>query len=330
MVRLLRQPRTIAVAAWIAAFAIAVLTIGYPTRRTVVLVWIALAIIAFGMDRPRATARSFATTWLPLFLALVVYDRLRGASDPAQQASAHTWPQVNLDMWLGGGATPTEHLQGWLWTAGSPRWWDFAAWVVYQSHFIVPLLVAAAMWGARHRLARRYVLGFATLSWMALATYWLYPAQPPWMAARDGLIGGLDRVVPQVWREVGIERAARVFETAPQGGASRFANPVAALPSLHAAFPTLIAAFLWGAGRWRNVALASYVAAMALALVYTGEHFTFDIVLGWTFALAVAVPLRRYQRRPSTARSHSPGSQSDADGTDGTEPVSEPPLLLSR
>ncbi len=330
MARLLRQPRTIAVTAWVVAFAASVGTLGYPTRRTTVLVWIALAVVAFGMDRPRATARSFATLWLPLFVALAAYDRLRGASDPSEQASAHTWPHVDLDVWVGGGATPTEHLQQWLWTPGSPRAWDFAAWVVYQSHFVAPLLVAAAMWGLRHRLARRYVLGLATLSWMALATYWLYPAQPPWMVARDGMIGDLDRIVPQVWREVGIERAARVFETNRSAGSNRFANPVAALPSLHAAFPMLIAAFLWGMRRWLDVLLAAYTLAMGVTLVYTGEHFTFDILLGWVYALLVAVPLRRYQRRPPSTSVNAPGSQASDDGAGGSADAALEVPVLSR
>ena len=327
MARLLRQPRTIAVATWVLAFAAAVATLGYPTRRTTVLLWIALAILAVGIERPRATARSFATLWLPLFVSLAAYDRLRGASDPSKQSSAHTWPHVDLDVWIGGGTTPTEHLQGWLWTTGSPRWWDFGAWVVYQSHFVVPLLVAAMLWGFRHHLARRYVLGVVALSWLALLTYWLYPAQPPWMVSRDGMIGDLDRIVPQVWREVGIDRAARVFETSRNADANRFANPVAALPSLHAAFPMLLAAFLWGTRRWLDVVLGAYVLAMAATLVYTGEHFTFDILLGWAFALLVAVPLRRYQRRPSIARSNAPGSHDFADGDGGSELVVEPPAL---
>lgn len=195
---------------------------------------------------------------------------------------------------------------------------------MYQSHFVAPLLVAAAMWGVRHRHARRYVLGLAALSWMALTTYWLYPAQPPWMVARDGMIGDLDRIVHQLWREIGIERAALVFDTTRAPGSNRFANPVAALPSLHAAFPMLIAAFLWGMRRWLDVLLATYVLAMALTLVYSGEHFTFDILLGWLYALVVAVPLRIYQRRSPRASASPPDSEASHGGAGAsTEPVLE-------
>ena len=292
MVRYLRQPRVLALLAWLAAFATSVAVTGYPTRRTSVLFWIALAVLAAGADRPRTTLRSFATTWLPLFAALGTYDLLRGASDPSSQAAAHTWPHVDLDLWLGGGTTPSEHLQRWLWWPGDPAWWDIATWLVYQSHFVVPLLAAVAMWALRHRLARRYVVGLALLSWSALATYWLYPAQPPWMVARDGLIGDLDRIIPQMWRDVGVDRAARVFTTSGHN-VNRYANPVAALPSLHAALPMLIATCCWGTRRWLDAVLATYVLAMAFTLVYTGEHFTFDIALGWTYALAIGLLVRQ-------------------------------------
>lgn len=327
MARLLRQPRTIAVTAWLVAFIVSASSTGFPTRRVGVLIWIALAIVALGIERPRATLRSFATMWIPLFAALATYDLLRGASDDAQQVSAHTWPHLHLDVWVGGGRTPTEHLQDRFWTAGATNWWDFAAWAVYQSHFLVPLLVAALMWGFRHHLAERYVLGLVALSWLALLTYWQYPAQPPWMVSRDGVIGDLDRIVPQVWNDVGIERAARVFTTA-RHDSNRYSNPVAALPSLHAAFPMLIAAFLWGMRRWLDVLLAAYTLAMAVTLVYTGEHFTFDILLGWAFALLVALPLRRYQRT-SNDPSNGPGSHESFDGSRGSDAV-DTPVSLSR
>lgn len=293
------HPRVIAAFAWLAAFCAFVAIQGVPTRRTAVLLWIALAVLALGLGRPRATLRSFATTWLPLFGALITYDLLRGASDGPQSA-AHSWPQLDLDVWLGGGRTPSERLQAILWDPASPAWWDYAAWGVYQSHFLVPLLVAVALWSMRHRLANRYVVGFAVLSWAGLATYWLYPAQPPWMTSRDGLTGEVTRVVPRMWADVGVERAARVFST-ERSGDSRYANPVAALPSLHAAFPMFTAVLLRGLDRRVDLLLGCYVLAMGLTLVYAGEHFTFDIALGWIYAATIAEAARRYQRGRSGA-----------------------------
>jgi membrane-associated phospholipid phosphatase len=66
-------------------------------------------------------------------------------------------------------------------------------------------------------------------------------------------------------------------------------NPVAAMPSMHAGSALLVCLFLWPvAGRVQRTALGLYVGAMALTLVYTGEHYVADVLAGWVVA-AVAV-----------------------------------------
>jgi membrane-associated phospholipid phosphatase len=45
--------------------------------------------------------------------------------------------------------------------------------------------------------------------------------------------------------------------------------------------------FFWrSAGRWRWL-LPIYPLAMAFSLVYTGEHYVVDILLGWLYAVVV-------------------------------------------
>jgi hypothetical protein len=314
----LLQPRFVALVVWLVAFAIYAGTFGLPTKRGNVLIWAALAIVAIGVDQPRSTLRSFLTTWLPLFAALGAYDLLRGSSDGAA-AIAHTWPHMNIDLWIGAGTLPSVRLQEWLWNAPDPSWWDYAAWVTYQSHFFVPLLVAIVLWARRDDRATPYIIGLAALSWMALATYWLYPAQPPWMVARDGLVDSdVSRVVQQMWRDVGVDRAARVFTTSSVDG-NRYSNPVAALPSLHGAIPMLIAVVLWGTRRWLNVVLVLYVLAMGTTLVYAGEHFIFDILLGWIYALVVGLVAVRWRSASSSRSGESlPSTQLASSGTGGS------------
>jgi membrane-associated phospholipid phosphatase len=49
----------------------------------------------------------------------------------------------------------------------------------------------------------------------------------------------------------------------------------------------LICLFFWkGASRRKRVLLVAYPLAMAFTLVYTGEHFVIDIVMGWLYAAA--------------------------------------------
>jgi membrane-associated phospholipid phosphatase len=78
---------------------------------------------------------------------------------------------------------------------------------------------------------------------------------------------------------------------------SEYSNPVAAVPSLHAAYTLLITLFLWRSARWARPLLAAYPVAMAFALVYTAEHYVVDILLGWAYAVAAVWVVHRVADR---------------------------------
>ena len=94
-------------------------------------------------------------------------------------------------------------------------------------------------------------------------------------------MASVDRIVPIVWGRLGVPTAQSIYENGD------FVNPVAAMPSLHAAFPLMLLLFFWSSGRWVRLALGSYTLAMAFTLVYGGEHFVADVVAGWAMALGV-------------------------------------------
>ena len=81
---------------------------------------------------------------------------------------------------------------------------------------------------------------------------------------------------------------AKVF-----GEKSRYAFPVGALPSLHAAWPFLLLRVLLAASPAGGASLlVAYALAMAFTLVYTADHFVFDILLGWTYVIVVFLAFR--------------------------------------
>ena len=116
----------------------------------------------------------------------------------------------------------------------------------------------------------------------------LYPAIPPWLASQRGDMPHTVRIVRAMWLELGLADVAAVF-----GEKSRYAFPVGALPSLHAAWPFLLLVFFWPlvSPKWRAV-LVAYALAMALTLVYSADHFVFDILLGWTYVIVVVLAFR--------------------------------------
>jgi membrane-associated phospholipid phosphatase len=72
------------------------------------------------------------------------------------------------------------------------------------------------------------------------------------------------------------------------------------VPSLHASYTLLIALFFFRRlrTRWRHL-LWLYPLAMAFALVFTGEHYVSDIVLGWIYCVGVYAAVERVANRLS-------------------------------
>jgi membrane-associated phospholipid phosphatase len=131
-----------------------------------------------------------------------------------------------------------------------------------------------------------------------VTTYALFPAVPPWLASSDGDLPPTDRVVGFVSDAAPVGHFGALWESG-----TRYANDVAAMPSLHAAYALLIALFFWPlVGRWWRVLLVAYPLAMAFALVYTAEHYVSDVLLGWLYAAATFVAVEAVARRRVTAR----------------------------
>lgn len=243
-------------------------------------VWIAGFMLAFTITSPRRLLRG-VVDWLPLVIVLLLYDLLRGAAD-GLVAAPHLLPQIRVDRWLAGGQLPSAWLQARLWHGPDHlRWWDWATLAVYITHFVATLGLAAALWVFAHDRFRRYMVMVIVLSLTGLATYALYPAVPPWMAADAGHVPPLARIVPIAWSHVHVFSFDTFFETG-----QRYANDVAAVPSLHAAFALLFSLTLWDMTRrwWIRALLVAYPLAMGLALVYAGEHYVADVLLGYLYA----------------------------------------------
>lgn len=118
------------------------------------------------------------------------------------------------------------------------------------------------------------------------------------MAAEQGIIGGVERTPFLGWERIGLGIISPVIE---QGRA--VANPVAALPSMHAGFALFLAVFFWSRVRTpARVALATYAAAMAFTLVLTGEHWVADILLGWVYVAIVMTAWSRWDNRHPRGR----------------------------
>jgi hypothetical protein len=288
--RLLRR-EILAPLAFLATSAALVVVLGVPYQRDVLAVWLLLGLLCFSLSDLRGYARGVVLEWLPFIALLIAYDSLRGSAK-GLFGVVHFLPQLQVDQALFGGATPSVSLQHSLWH-GHVAWYDVIFWCVYLTHFFATPLLAAVLWKIDRGRFRRFIMLIATLSFAGVITYAMYPAAPPWMASQDHLIGPITRVIPAVWHSLSLHSAGTFVESG-----YKYANDVAAVPSLHAAFSLLIAITLWPRKRkWLRPLVALYPLAMAFSLVYTGEHYVSDILLGWLYTVATLFVARAIMRR---------------------------------
>jgi len=264
---------------------------GIPVQRELVIAWVCGALVCVSLGRPPRQIGQLVLDWLPIVLVLAAYDFTRGAADTLG-IGVHAHPMIDFDRTVFFGETPTEWLQARLYDPGVVSWWDVAFSIVYTSYFIVPFAVAGVLW-ARDRLAfLRFAKRLVSLALAGLATYILFPAAPPWMAAEMGLLEHVHRTTSEGFEVLGVGTAGLFSE------GQAVANSVAAVPSLHSAFTALVAMFLWPRVRPRlRPLLVLYPLAMGLTLIATGEHYFFDVLLGWLYAGATMAIWGRWERR---------------------------------
>ncbi len=245
--------------------------------------------------------------WSPLSLILVAYAVAAWISAPLTGSGSEEVNRLGFALHVSGpadadrallGGVPSAWLQQRL-VDGSAHWWDAVAALVYVTHFVSLPLVTGLVWFRLRDRFRAWLAAVVTFTLVGTTGYVVYPAAPPWLASDRGLIGPVDRISALGWDYLHLDLVGTLTGVGQQGS-----NPVAAMPSLHAGAALLVAIFLGpGVGRLSRAALVAYAVAMALTLVYTGEHYVVDVVAGWvTAALAVAVPRAVGRvRRPGSA-----------------------------
>lgn len=272
---------------------------GIPLEREQVFAWLAGALVLIVLARggtPRAAATAIRD-WGIFALLFVAYDYTRGAADTLGMPIQTELP-IAIDRWFFPGDVPTVELQRALGPLNGRQWFEPLVSIVYLTHFVVPYLFAAVLWLGPRARWRAWVARFATLTAAALVTYVLLPTTPPWLASRQGDIAEIRRSTGFGWSRLGLPTAERLLA---KGQAS--VNLIAALPSLHAAYPMLLLLFLWGRSRWPlRVALVTFTVFMGFALIISGEHYAFDVLLGWAYACGAMAIWNRLGRWPAIRR----------------------------
>jgi hypothetical protein len=171
---------------------------------------------------------------------------------------------------------------------GRPHLLEAANLFYFAGHFLLTSLFFVWLYRGSPEGFRRWRDAFLAATAIALLVHWAFPTAPPRLAG----IGVLDTLRRYSGIDIG------------SSGAVGFYNPVAAVPSLHAAYALGVGIGLvrFSRSRWLRIAGFAYPAVVLWTVVVTGNHFLLDalagaLVLGLGFALGGT---RRAILRPAT------------------------------
>lgn len=208
-------------------------------------------------------------TFSPFIISFLSYETLNRLID-AMPRSIHVQEPIVVDMWIFK-AVPSLALQQFRMPI-----LDCVGAAFYSLHFIAPTIFAFLLWRYKPDYYQRYTLAFTVCTYSALLTFLFYPVAPPWYGVRA------TRVLFQIDHFLGVPMFQTIYDYIG-------VNPFAAFPSLHSAFPWLIAVFAIKAWKKRALPILVLPIMVWFSAVYLGEHYVIDVVGGVAYATFASI-----------------------------------------
>jgi membrane-associated phospholipid phosphatase len=247
-----------------------------------------IAIVLIGVFIFTRDGRAFLVGFAPFLLLLLTYEWLRSYADDLSVTQINAQNLIGWERSLFGGTLPGYYLQSHLWHRPYTAALDALTNFLYLSHYVSPLIISLLLWRKQRPMYWAYACGLVALSYAGFVTYVLFPAAPPWWATLHGYLS------QQPIRLDHFMVSATVM--------MRSANPVAAMPSLHAAYPTYLA--LVATSVWGKRALPVFLLPLGVifSIIYLGHHYVIDTLAGMLYALVTFVTVYSLARKYLTAR----------------------------
>ena len=252
--------------------------------------------LLFGLTRKTAW---FAYLVLPFVLVGVGYENLR--------LIMHLRPEIHVadlhdaELALFGIQTEAGRVTPPLFfkTRNHPAL-DFVTGLTYLLYLIQTFAFGAYLVFKRPGKLAFITWGFFLLNLLGWVTWILWPAAPPWYADKYGL-------GPAILDAPGDPAGAARFDALLginlfHSFYARNGNVFGAMPSLHCAYPTLVALVAWPMNRRLGVAAGVFAGVMYFSAVYLQHHYVLDVIAGMTYAISVFAGMLAFERWRVTSR----------------------------
>ncbi|MFC1513388.1 phosphatase PAP2 family protein [candidate division KSB1 bacterium] len=264
--------------------------------------FIALMLLSFALGGQKA--KRFLIDWLPFIVGWILYDMMRGLVDD-WRGFIHIRDIYEAEFILFGkffgNDIPSFFFQQFQYSLDNGLIkviMDLMAANLYTLHFGLPLILGWMLWHtySDRRMFYRYVWTLTILNIMALITFFVYPAAPPWYVLRYGFEQPVGHLYGTAGSLINIDNMINMkFFTTLWDNFNP--NNFAAIPSLHGAYPIVISLFAFIKFRRHKILLILYPVLTWWAAVYLNHHYIIDLIIGglyiifaYWFVHAVLIP----------------------------------------
>ena len=170
--------------------------------------------------------------------------------------------------------TPNEYF-----AFNNNKFLDFLSGFFYINWMPVPIGFGIFLYVKDKYLFLKYSLAFLFINLLGFCIYYLYPAAPPWYVELYGFdlhigVPGNRAGLIRFDELVGIPVFANIY--------NKNANVLAAMPSLHSAYPIVVLfyAVKKGVSLSAKILFSIFMAGIWFAAVYSGHHYIIDVLAG--------------------------------------------------
>jgi membrane-associated phospholipid phosphatase len=209
--------------------------------------------------------RRFVKDWFPFVTLFITYEAVYGFADKLG-GIIHIEELAEADFKLFG-ILPSLFLQQYYRFVVL----DYTCAFLYSLHFILPIAFGFILWRYSSKNYWGFVASLLVCSYAALTTFLIFPSAPPWYGVNAV------RILLQVYSSLGVTASKTLFDYIE-------ANPFAAFPSLHAAYPWLISLYALKIKGRRALPILLLPFSVWFSVVYLGEHYVVDVIGGIVYA----------------------------------------------
>jgi hypothetical protein len=244
---------------------------------------VGLWLVAFYLNKK---SRRFIKAFSFFIVFWVLYDSMRVFPN-YEFNTVHIQQPYELEKWLFGildngiFKTPNEYF-----LTHNNLFLDFISGFFYINWMPIPIGFGVYLYLKDKKLFLDYAMAFLLVNMVGFILYYVYPAAPPWYVQDYGF--NLQIGIPG--SRAGLERFDRllgypVFE----GIYNKNANVLAAMPSLHSAYPVVVLyySFKKKLSAFTKALFVLFLFGIWFSAVYSSHHYIIDVVTGVVVALFV-------------------------------------------